>query len=207
MTDRRYYKVIYADPPWSYGNQGFGKRQGGVESRSYAPESGRYSVMSIQDIKNLGTSIEKVTSGNAACLLWVTSPFLKHGIEVMEAWGFKYSTIAFCWSKITSSGKDVANLGYYTLGNVELCLLGIKGSVKRQRRDVRQLVRSERRAHSMKPLEVRNRIDLIFGDVPKLELFAREKAEGWDVWGDQVESDVELELPEKKRASDILKGF
>lgn len=110
----------------------------------------------------------------------------------MKAWGFKYKTVAFCWSKRTKNGKDVVNLGRWTLGNVELCLLGVRGKPKRVVKNIRQLVVAERTKHSKKPDEVRQRIVTLMGDIPRIELFAREKKEGWDVWGDEVASDIEI---------------
>ena len=108
----------------------------------------------------------------------------------MQAWGFKYKTVAFCWSKHTKNGKKVKNLGRWTMGNVELCLLGVKGKPKRQVKNVYQLVEAERTKHSKKPDEVRKRIVQLMGELPRVELFAREKTPGWDVWGNEVESDI-----------------
>ena len=112
----------------------------------------------------------------------------------MKAWGFKYTTVAFCWSKRTTNGKEVSNLGRWTMGNIELCLLGVKGRPNKLRLDksVKQLVIAERTKHSKKPDEVRKRIVQLFGDLPRIELFAREKTEGWDIWGNELPNDVEL---------------
>lgn len=110
----------------------------------------------------------------------------------MKAWGFKYITIAFCWSKHTVNKKKVSNLGRWTMGNVEVCLLGRKGKPQRICKNIKQLVEAERTKHSKKPHEVRQRIVALMGDIPRIELFAREKTEGWDVWGNEVASDIEL---------------
>lgn len=123
------YSVIYADPPWSYSDKGFGKVPGGTVKGSFAPEAGRYATMPLNEIKML--PVNRIALPDAALLLWATSPLLPEALETIAAWGFKFKTIAFCWSKITKSGKEVANLGQWTLGNVELCLLGTKGSPKR----------------------------------------------------------------------------
>jgi N6-adenosine-specific RNA methylase IME4 len=141
--------------------------------------------MTIDEIKTL--NVKGITSSDCALFLWVTSPLLPEGLEVIKAWGFKFKTIAFCWNKITNSGKDVANLGQWTLGNIELCLLGTKGSPKRLDRTVRQLVTAERGKHSEKPHEVRNRIQQIFGpDSRYVELFARRRTPGWEAWGNEI---------------------
>lgn len=188
------YQVIYADPPWSYGDKGFGKRPDDVTVKgSFAPEAGRYSTMSLAEIENLGEKIKDIADIDCALLLWATSPLLPEAFRVISAWGFKFKTVAFCWSKITSTGKEVANLGQWTMGNIELCLLATKGSPKRLDRTVRQLVVAERSEHSKKPKEVRQRIEKIFGGVPKVELFARQTSVGWDVWGNEVESTIQLD--------------
>ena len=183
----RKYCVIYADPPWSYGDKGFGKRPtDGTVKGSFAPEAGRYNTMSLAEIKALGPQVKASTENDAALLLWATSPLLPEAFETISAWGFKYKTVAFCWSKVTCTGKEVANLGQWTMGNVELCLLATKGSPKRLDRTVRQLITAARTDHSRKPEEARKRIEAIFGDVPRLEMFARQVSPGWDVWGNEV---------------------
>lgn len=120
----------------------------------------------------------------------------------MRAWGFKYKTIAFVWSKRHKDGTPVSNLGRWTMGNVELCLLGTKGSPKRVSKNVKQLVEDYRAEHSRKPDSIREKIVEIMGDIPRIELFARDRGDknlfggnrmdGWDVWGNEVESDIKL---------------
>jgi len=184
------YTLIYADPPWSYGDKGFGKRPtDGTVKGSFAPEAGRYETLSLKDIAAL--PVNHIAASDSALLLWATSPLLPEALHVISAWGFKFKTVAFCWSKITTTGKEVANLGQWTMGNIELCLLATKGSPKRLVRNVRQLVTAERTEHSRKPDEVRTRIETIFGDVPRLEMFARGAVSGWDVWGNEAQSSNE----------------
>lgn len=124
--------------------------------------------------------------------LWAVSPLLPEALEVMKSWGFKYKTVAFVWNKKTKNGKDVSNLGRWTMGNVEVCLLGVKGKPKRVLKNIKQLVIAERTKHSKKPSEVRERIVQLMGDVPRIELFAREETEGWDVWGNEVKNDIDI---------------
>jgi len=178
------YNVIYADPPWSYGDKGFGKRPNGAVSGSFAPEAGRYQTLSMSDMCQL--PVQSIADRNCVLLMWATSPLLPEALTLMSAWGFQFKTVGFVWSKVTSTGKEIANLGQYTLGNVEIVLLGTRGSVPRQLRNIRQLVVAERTKHSAKPAEVRNRIEQLFGDVPRIELFARSTSPGWDVWGNEV---------------------
>lgn len=174
------YKIIYADPPWSYNDKMIG--HGGAE--------GIYRTQGKDWISNL--PIGSISEKDSALFLWAVSPQLPEALQVMKAWGFKYVTVAFCWSKNHKSGKKVKNLGRWTMGNVELCLLGRKGKPQRIAKNIRQLVEAERTIHSKKPDEVRKRIVELMGDIQRIELFAREKTEGWDVWGNEVESDIEL---------------
>lgn len=111
----------------------------------------------------------------------------------MEAWGFRYITAAFVWVKTyAKSGKLFFGMGQYTRANAEVCLLGIAPVFKAKERirshRVHQIVLSPFEGHSKKPDEVRRRIVELLGDVPRIELFARERADGWDAWGDEVEA-------------------
>ena len=83
-------------------------------------------------------------------------------------------------------------MGHWTRATAELCLLAVRGHPKRQAKDVHQVIISHVEEHSKKPDEVRERIERLMGDVPRIELFARQKADGWDVWGNEAINDVEL---------------
>lgn len=175
-TDKK-YNIIYADPPWQYKDK--------MKGHSFSLEH-EYKTMPLEWIKNL--DVQKISDKDCILFLWAVSPQLPKALDTMKAWGFKYKTVAFCWSKTTKTGKYVSNLGKWTMGNVELCLLGVKGSPNKFRinKAVKQLVIAERTQHSKKPDEVRKRIVQGFGDIPRIELFARQYAEGWDCWGDEV---------------------
>jgi len=185
------YQIIYADPPWGHDDK--------METHSFS-QLNHYKTMTTKEICDL--SIKDITDKDCVLFLWVVSPMLTDGIQVMESWGFKYKTIAFCWSKIGSDGAWIYNLGRWTMGNIELCLLGVKGHPKRIIKNVKQLCVAIRIEHSKKPNEIRNRIVTLMGDLPRIELFARDngikdmfnynKLEGWDCWGNEVESDIEL---------------
>jgi site-specific DNA-methyltransferase (adenine-specific) len=120
----------------------------------------------------------------------------------LKAWGFEYKTVAFCWNKIGADGAWIHNMGRWTMGNIEICLLGVKGHPKRIVNNVKQLVIAIRNEHSKKPNVVRNRIVELMGDLPRIELFARDdgvkdmfnynKLDGWDAWGNEIESDITL---------------
>ena len=176
---RGHYSVVLADPAWSYGDK--------MRGHSFSLDH-EYPTMRLSDIKAL--PVGDVAARDSALLLWVTSPMLPDGLAVMKAWGFTYTTVAFCWVKTTSSGKDAVNLGRWTMGGCEICLLGRRGKPQRVLRNVRQVVRSVRGRHSEKPAEVRARIEQLFGDVPRVELFARGETPGWDQWGNQENWDA-----------------
>jgi N6-adenosine-specific RNA methylase IME4 len=115
-------------------------------------------------------------------------------LELIKAWGFKYKTCAFSWVKLNKKlDTPFTGMGYYTRANNEICLLATKGKgLQRASKGVKQIVMEKIRRHSEKPDTVRDRIVELFGDVKRLEMFARTKADGWDVWGDEVESDIEI---------------
>lgn len=144
-----------------------------------------------------------VADKNCVLFLWAVSPLLPEALEVIKAWGFKYKTMAFVWSKRHRDGTPVSNLGRWTMGNVEVCLLATKGSPRRIKNDIKQLVEDYRAEHSRKPDQVRDRIVELMGDIPRIELFARDngdknlfggnRLDGWDTWGNEVKSSIQLE--------------
>ena len=182
---KKKYTIIYADPPWQW--KTYSKK--GILS-GWAEKN--YPLMNTEDICNL--PIKEITDNNCILFLWVTFPKLKDGIKVLESWGFDYKTVGFSWVKLNPKGIGYySGLGYYTRSNVEICLIGRKGSLKVVDRKVKQLVVSPRGKHSEKPKEVRNRIVQMYGDVERIELFARDKPNGWDVWGNEVSLDTQQE--------------
>ena len=137
-------------------------------------------------------SEQNMRGGGAALFLWATFPNIGEALKVMEAWGFTYKTAAFVWvKKNPKSGTNFWGMGQYTRANAEVCLLGITPGFKAGERvkshRVHQIIEAPFEGHSRKPPEVRERIVELLGDVPRLELFARDRAEGWDSWGDELE--------------------
>ena len=171
------YNIIYSDPAWyfkTYSNKG--------EKRSALQH---YSCMSISDICNL--PINNIADDDCILFIWVIDPMLPQAMEVIKAWGFKYKTVAFTWVKQNKKSDGYfTGLGYWTRANPEMCLLATKGKPKRLSKSVRQLIISKLQQHSKKPDEIRNRITELCGDLPRIELFARQKTEGWDSWGNEV---------------------
>jgi len=141
--------------------------------------------MSIEEIKNLPVS--NLADDDCILFMWVTFPILPEVFSIMEAWGFRYATVGFNWVKRQKKGDGwFFGLGNWTRSNSELCLIGIKGHPVRQSASVSQVIDTPIEEHSKKPDCVRDKIVELCGDIPRIELFARQKAEGWDVWGNEV---------------------
>ena len=210
MKDKIKYKIVYADPPWKYNSRANHK------TRFRGGAYGHYKLMSMNEIKKL--PIPDITDDNAALFMWCTFPYLDDQIKLFEYWGFKYRTVAFNWVKLNPKGYDTPDkipkgkgfycykgkyhtvffgVGYYTKSNSEVCLLGIKGRMKPISNKVSSIIIAPRREHSRKPDEARERIVELYGDLPRIELFGREKIEGWDVLGNEInEKDILVELTE-----------
>lgn len=150
-----------------------------------------YKTMSINDICKL--PIERITDENCILFLWVTFPCLLEGLKAMKEWGFNYKTCGFTWVKRNKKSDSwFFGLGYWTRANAEICLIGTKGRIKRISKCISQIVDTHIEEHSKKPAVIRDRIVELVGDLPRIELFARQKVNGWDVWGNEVESDIDL---------------
>ena len=177
------YSIIYADPPWDYKGQ---RQHNGKAGKGTGGADVHYSTIKLKDLKRL--EVSSVAAKDCLLFMWATSPHLDQAIELLKAWGFAYCTVGFVWNK----GR--VNPGFYTMSQCELVLIGKRGKIPTPRglRNVRQLVEVVRGEHSAKPTEVRRRIGLMFPEQSKLELFARSAAPGWDSWGNEVNSDIEL---------------
>lgn len=174
------HNIIYADPPWKYKQS---KGQGVAENH--------YRTMNIHEICNLPVST--ISNKDSALFLWTTFPMLQEALQVINAWGFTFKTVAFVWVKQNKSGNGFFfGLGYWTRSNAEICLLAVKGHPKRISKKVHQLIVSPIEGHSKKPDIAREKIVELMGDLPRIELFARQSPADWDVWGDQVDSSLSL---------------
>lgn len=178
------YEIIYADPPWDYSYIGknfdrqFTKVKNGF--RPVVSAKDNYDTMTNEDIKNL--PVKNITADNSLLYIWITNPHLDIGMEVIKAWGFEYKTVAFVWY------KQEVNPGFYTMSECELCFVAKKGNIPKPRgaRNIRQLISEKRTVHSRKPSEAARRIELMFPEQSKIELFSRENRPGWDSWGDEI---------------------
>jgi len=181
---REKYDIIYADPPWDYGGKlqfdrsSQDKDQIDLDRKIFISSAQfKYPTLKLAELKVL--DLPAISAPDCLLFMWTSSPHLVQAIELGDAWGFEYRTVAFVWDKM------VHNPGKYTLSNCEMCLVFKKGKIPQPRgaRNVQQLVRSPRRAHSQKPDEVRKLIDLMFPTQRKIELFARSSEAGWRAWG------------------------
>ena len=172
------YKIIYADPPWQY--RVYSQKGQGRSAENH------YHTMNIKDIMAL--PVDKIADKDCILFLWITFPCLKEGIEVMERWGFKYKTCGFNWVKRNKKKNTYfMGLGFWTRSNSEVCLIGTKGQPKRVSKSVSQICDARIMEHSKKPAEIRERIVGLCGELPRVELFARDKVKGWDSLGDEID--------------------
>ena len=170
------YSIIYADPPWRYNQKGV---SGAAEKH--------YPTMSIEELCAL--PVAEISASDSVLFLWTTFPQLPSALQLIKAWGFSYKTVGFVWlKKNRKSDSWLCGMDFWTRGNAEICLLATKGHPKRKAANVHQFIISPIREHSRKPDEAREKIVALMGDLPRIELFARQTSPGWDVWGNEVES-------------------
>jgi len=181
----RHYRVIYADPPWTFAT--YSRKGKGRSAEAY------YDCMGLADIEAL--PVADWAAEDCVLLLWTTDPLLERALGVIRAWGFTYKTVGFYWTKLQKSAPSppwreadfFKGLGFWTRANPEQCLLATRGHPHRRAANVAKLVVSPRREHSRKPDEVYDRIEALC-EGPYLELFARATRPGWDCWGHEAEA-------------------
>jgi len=170
------YNIIYADPAWSYQDKALNR--GGAERH--------YITQDINWIANL--PVKEISADDCILFIWVTMPKLNEVFQVIEQWGFTYKTCAFTWVKLNKKSPTLFwGMGRWTRSNSELCLLATKGNPKRLSASVHSVIQSPIMEHSRKPAEIRDKIVELVGDLPRVELFARQKSNGWDAWGNELE--------------------
>lgn len=181
-TDKK-YNIIYADPPWQYGDKRTGKGKNNPNGAGGAEK--HYKTMRTEDICNL--PIKNIADDNCMLFMWTTSPMMFEAEKVIKAWGFDYKTFGFVWVKMTNDMSKVRGdgIGNYTIQNAEYCLIGLRGKYWRNKTGVKQILLDPKQEHSKKPSEARERILELCGDLPRIELFARQHADGWDCWGNE----------------------
>lgn len=175
LPDKK-YQIIYADPPWSYRDKALAGNRGACC---------KYPTQSMQWIEDL--PVVDIADDDCCLFLWVTMPKLNECWELIKKWGFEYKTCAFTWVKRNKKTPSwFWGMGRWTRANAELCLLATRGHPKRLSAAVSSVIDTPIERHSQKPAVVRGRIVELCGDLPRIELFAREKVSGWDCWGNEV---------------------
>jgi len=173
------YQIIYADPPWDvmrgcdWGSNGKSKPL-------------PYPTMTIDELK--GLKVNSIVEKNAHLYLWTINKYIKESYDIAEAWGFKPSCL-LTWCKVAHG----IGLGGAFTQTTEHLLFCRRGTLKAQKRIDSTWFLAERAAHSRKPMLFMDMILEVSGDLPRIELFSRRKALGWDCWGNEVESDIELD--------------
>lgn len=175
------WNIVYADPPWFYENAG---------TRSNAHS--QYPCLSLDEIceyrikEKDNKKIHELVADNAILFLWVTDSFLQESFRVIESWGFQYKTVGFVWGKTNSDDSLFMGMGNYTRANPELCLLGTRGKLPRQDASILKLHLAKRLEHSKKPHLFRQLIKQLYGELPRVEIFATERFPGWDAIGNNI---------------------
>jgi N6-adenosine-specific RNA methylase IME4 len=181
------FGVVLADPPWAFK----------VRSPKGEGRSPKYRTMNLAAIQAM--RVQDVAADDCHLFLWATGPCLPQALDTMAAWGFRYSGMGFTWAKLrraydadqlrftpSIASAFFVGLGYTTRKNCEFCLLGRRGNPKRLSASVRELILAPVREHSRKPDEVYRRIEAYCAG-PRLDLFSRERRDGWVGWGDESE--------------------
>ena len=185
FNSNKKYNIIYADPPWNFNSKELQK----YKWKRFRPLEEVYQTEKTSDMKEW--NIKRITEKDCAIFMWTTDSHIKEAIELMESWGFRYVSVAFIWSKTSKNGNLLWNLGAWAMKNCELCLFGTKGRMLKYKKSnsIKQLFCAERTVHSKKPDCVYGFIEELFGEVSKIELFARQSHSGWDCWGLEAPDD------------------
>lgn len=179
------YDVILADPPWNF-------KTWSDKGKGRSAEN-HYPIMSLNDIQ--GLPIIDYLADDCVLFLWTTWTHLQQSFDIICAWGFIYKTDAWVWSKRNKKGERFMGMGYYTRANTEPCLLATRGNPPRVHdHSILAYIDAPVRKHSQKPDIQYDMIEALYPNMNYLELFARQKREGWYSWGNEIKSDIELEV-------------
>jgi N6-adenosine-specific RNA methylase IME4 len=174
----RQFQIIYADPAWTYND----KCNAGERGAAF-----KYPTMTLEELYALREFVDQVAAPDCLLALWHVAPMPLEALMLVAKWGFKIKTMkGFTWHKTTATGKDFFGMGNWTRANSEDCLFAVRGKPKRVNAGVPQIIHAPRREHSRKPDEARDRLVKLMGDVPRLEMFARQATPGWSVWGNET---------------------
>lgn len=184
LPDKK-YTIFYADPPWKYENAIVNSKR---KRRSESRASDHYPTLELEEI--CAIPIKPLAEKDALLYLWTTGTHMEEAIKVGQAWGFTFKTVAFVWN------KNISVAGFYTMTQCEYCLVFKHGRIPKPHgdRNIRQLLETtetefhtiKRGKHSVKPYQIRKRIEKMHPEQSKIELFAREAFPGWDNWGNEI---------------------
>lgn len=187
------YKLIYADPPWSFNNKNTG---GSMKSGA----SAQYDTMSINDLKNL--DVESLCDDDCILVMWWVGSQPQEAIDLVEAWGFTIKNMnGFVWRKLTKNLLDFFGMGFWTRAGSESAIIAVRGKPKPVSRSVRAVSSHVVGKHSEKPQRFRDVCVELAGDVPRLEMFSRGNFDGWDVFGNQCENSITINTKTHSKVS------
>lgn len=181
----RKYQVIYADPAWQFGNRNTG---GSMTSSAEA----HYTVTSLEEMAAL--PVAQLADEHCLLVMWWVGSMPQEAIDLCRSWGFRLVNMnGFVWRKLTKAKRiPVFGMGFTTRAGSESALIGVRGKLGELIKDhsVRAVIEAPVGCHSQKPHAFREAIEKLCGDVPRVELFARDAANGWDCWGNQAPRDT-----------------
>lgn len=171
------FKIIYADPPWSYS----------ISSSVAGGRGQNTPYRCLRPVEIYEMPVEKISADNSILFLWASYPMLPEALYTIKSWGFFYKTNAFTWvKKNKKADTNFFGMGQWTRRNTEICLLGTKGNPKATDHSISELIESPIEEHSKKPDIIKDMIVKLCGDVPRIELFARKSSPGWISWGNEL---------------------
>lgn len=178
-TDKK-YEIIYADPPWQFNNKKTGGKMTSGSDHQYNK------VMSINDLFEM--PVGDLAADNCTLIMWYVGSMPQEALDLVKAWGFDCikGMNGFTWNKLTKKGRPFFGMGFRTRAGMESAIIATKGKPKVYDHGVRQVRSAIVGKHSEKPIEFRDDIVKLCGDLPRIELFARKTAEGWDSFGDEL---------------------
>ena len=180
------YRVILADPPWTF-------RVWSKDTGAGRSAESHYTTLDAATLRAMRPPAEK----NSALFLWAVWPSLPEALALIDSWGFEYKTIAFVWVKLNKNSMGTfTGMGYYTRANTEPCLLAVRGTMPVAAHDVQALIMSPVQEHSRKPEDQYRKIERLYPQGPYLEMFARRRRAGWHAFGNEIESDVVIKAAE-----------
>ena len=182
--EKKKYKIIYADPPWQFSN----KKTGGSMKSGAAHH---YMTTGIEGLKAL--DVNSIADDDCTLIMWWVGSMPKEAIDLVESWGFTLKNMnGFVWNKLTVKLKAFFGMGFRTRAGSESAIIAIKGKPNVNSHSVRAVHSFQVSKHSKKPVEFRDLIVELCGDLPRLEMFARESAEGWDVFGNEAPNSIDI---------------